>query len=95
MHIDAIPFAPKNPPLHYGSNRSDGCAIVVNSDVEIPRIKVPMNGGLFIPFGNDPPIVFTPQSYQIFKPTVQSMAFQPLNPHRVMGYDWKHCLMIP
>ena len=98
MHIDAIPFAPKESTVlqNYGSNRSDGCAIVVNSDVEIPRIKVPMNGGLFIPFGNDPfSIVFTPKQSlpKFFKPTgaqamVISTQFEPAIV-AVMGYDWE------
>ena len=44
------------------SNQStEGCWVMVNSDMQIPKTELPLDGGVFIPFDDDPfSFVFTP-----------------------------------
>ena len=44
------------------SHSAEGCWVMVSSDMNIPKTKIPLDGGLFLPFGQDPfSLLFSPK----------------------------------
>ena len=78
-----------------GATRQDGCWIVVNSDATIPKTKIPLDGGVFVPFGDGPfSVLYTPDEPlpTFFEPVGGQAMRVSTNVEPavvgVLGFDW-------
>jgi len=84
------------------SNTQEGCWLVVSSDATIPKTEIPLNGGLFLPFGDDPfSLFFRPK--EVLPSILEGEGATPLSIHTPkapavllsLGFDWTELFLDP
>ena len=80
----------------------EGCWVMISSDMKIPKTNIPLDGGLFLPFGEDPFSLFfaTDQALPAFLNAqgATPLAVQtPTAPAVVvsLGFEWKELFADP